>query len=373
MLKKLKQSGARKSRVRANSFIEETKAWVDGSSTEFSMSKMSLSRYPEHSLDCLGKDVLQRLEVLHLDTNYIVVLPTAIGKLTGLRKLNLEKNHLAALPEELFECTNLETLYLGHNKLSTLPETIRGCQHLKELDFKWNLLSEIPPQILALPCLEELNVSANRIHTLDEGIGTMGRLVSLWMDGNRIHNLPASINRLEHLEELDLMHNKLTEEGFPKGRFPLTGMRSLKLLNLGENQLQALPLCVCGLPALEVLRIHCNKIKVLPRELVQLEASLKTLWLKGNPIQIESIPYAIQEMKNLAELQVTSASQAGYRQSMAAVEAEEELDASKHSVASSIVSSEGDSFTKANRRRSRFADEDGSSPLGTRVSYYHVV
>jgi len=71
-----------------------------------------------------GFEMLQQLEELDLDDNYISQLPEAIGELKKLLCLKLRNNQIAYVPSELFVKTNLNRLHLEGNPLTI--EILRG-------------------------------------------------------------------------------------------------------------------------------------------------------------------------------------------------------------------------------------------------------
>ena len=102
---------------------------------------------------------LTNLTTLHLDCNWLTVIPKEISNLFNLRRLNLSNNMLNVLPKELGDLSNLVYLNLSHN-------------HLKE----------IPKELGNLINLTILDLSCNRLTFLPEELGELSRLVSLFLD-----------------------------------------------------------------------------------------------------------------------------------------------------------------------------------------------
>ena len=90
------------------------------------------------------------LSVLSLNSNGLVELPSAVGRLQQLRKLRLEGNLLRELPAPVLELKRLEELSCGCNQLTGLPEGIASLSSLVELYLVSNEISYLPQSIGAL-------------------------------------------------------------------------------------------------------------------------------------------------------------------------------------------------------------------------------
>ena len=121
-----------------------------------------------------------------------------------------------------------------------------------KLDLQHNDLSTIPHCILELPRLQELNLSHNRIVALPD--------VPEWSSCLTI---------------LDLSHNALSS-------MPLNAVAAaIRSLNISQNQLRHVPLCICSFTTLHALDISENpRISRLPAEMGRL-ANLSKLNLRG--------------------------------------------------------------------------------------------
>lgn len=82
------------------------------------------------------------LQVLHLEGNYIEMLPLKIGDFANLKWLSLYANKLTELPAEIGNLMHLEELYLTENDLETLPVEMRNLMNLELLELSDNNFTE---------------------------------------------------------------------------------------------------------------------------------------------------------------------------------------------------------------------------------------
>lgn len=103
-----------------------------------------------------------------------------------LKTLNLCRNKLTSLPTALCKISSLRRLYVNDN----------------ELDFEG-----IPSGIGKLGSLEIFSASNNHIEMIPEGLCRCGSLKKLILNSNRLITLPDAIHLLGDLEKLDLRDN----------------------------------------------------------------------------------------------------------------------------------------------------------------------
>lgn len=182
-------------------------------------------------------------------------LDPAIYSLIDLNFLSLTEANLCELSVEISRLTNLQTLILHSNKLETIPEGVTQLSKLKILD-----------------------VSSNAIKMVPENLTLLSQIVTLNFSNNKLESFPAMQNNSK-LTVLDLSQNCL--KSFPD-------VCKSELVNLSEIKLQGndideIPPGISLLPALKLLDISNNKIKVIHGELADC-SKLKEVNLKSNPI-----------------------------------------------------------------------------------------
>ena len=244
----------------------------------------------------LGSD----LEELCLAGNMLTQLPSAIGKLKGLKRLQLAGNQLRSIPKEIGELVKLEGLWLGGNLIQgELPSEIGQLASLKQLSVSGNCIDILPSSIGRLSSLVELEVAGNNLTTIPPEVYTLKSLKKLSLNGNQISHLPQNgIEGLVSLEELFLMGNKL--ETLPSG---MSKLGNLKQLSVSDNRLLSLPTDLLHSSAsddapasspptpkspLQKLWAYGNKLHDLDSIRCLLSTtgsnSLDSLWLEGNPL-----------------------------------------------------------------------------------------
>lgn len=122
-------------------------------------------------------------------------LPTVVGQLLSLRSLNLRNNNLTAVPLVLMKLRNLQVLDVSHNQLTALPGNL----------------------VAAMPNITHLLVSHNRIQLLgpivepeatsDNKFSAWANLTVLDLSDNQLQAVPAELSRLQQNVDLRLRGN----------------------------------------------------------------------------------------------------------------------------------------------------------------------
>ena len=137
--------------------------------------------------------------------------------------------------------------------------------------------------------------SSNVIKSISPSILRESYISKLSFQNNKLTSVPIDIFDLPHLKELNLSENYLvyiperradfcaeeTEEESIKSRY---GCKSLKLLDVSNNELESLPADLFYLPKILEVEASNNKIAILPPEL-WLAESLTTLKLNRNQLR----------------------------------------------------------------------------------------
>ncbi|XP_033736258.1 leucine-rich repeat protein 1-like [Pecten maximus] len=141
--------------------------------------------------------------------------------------------------------------------------------------------------------LEFLQVSQCRLKKVDSRILKLHHLVELNLSENVLEILPEDFSNVPNLSSVTLAHNNLNIIS-PKFCLQSTLQNTLRFLDLGQNQLEILPLQICELQCLVTLKIDNNQLKYLPPTIGRLKC-LKYLSAVGN--KIETLPASMTQLQ----------------------------------------------------------------------------
>ncbi|KAL3230925.1 hypothetical protein MRX96_023364 [Rhipicephalus microplus] len=184
----------------------------------------------------------QTLVALYIEENLITELPAnSFLGLTKLEQLFLQRNQIRNISESaLSDLANLKTLDLQANLIQCLPNHVfSNLGNVKTLDISQNLLQLLEPQCFqGLDALQTLQMSriVNKVEFQEYVFDPLKMLTKLEMyDSSElvadIIRSPRTLHGLRNVQELNIMHNKLTHlrPDFPSF-FP-----KLKVLKVGGN------------------------------------------------------------------------------------------------------------------------------------------
>lgn len=97
--------------------------------------------------------------------NFLIKLPSSIGRLIKLNNLNVDRNALESIPAEIGNCIALGVLSLRDNKLKRLPSELGNCSELHVLDVSGNQLQYLPYTLVNLQ-LKAVWLSENQAQPL---------------------------------------------------------------------------------------------------------------------------------------------------------------------------------------------------------------
>jgi Leucine-rich repeat (LRR) protein len=230
--------------------------------------------------------------------NRIRVIPSDIGRLTQLKVLVLSGNQIQRLPEKLFELPLVE-VYLAHNQFTELPSRIHHWTSVSLLDISHNQLTQVPQSLESLPKLRKLNLSHNDLselpltqHASLEELELHHNQLKKWtavsfpvvkridLRYNKLNRLESDPINLGSLKELHLGFNQLNK----LISFLKASIHSLELLDIRDNQFESVPLPILDSKTLKRLDLTNNNISFLPPELGWV-TSLDMLIFHGNPVR----------------------------------------------------------------------------------------
>ncbi|XP_022913497.1 lutropin-choriogonadotropic hormone receptor isoform X2 [Onthophagus taurus] len=178
-----------------------------------------------------------------------------------ITKLDLTSNNLTELHDKsLYKFQQLQELILADNKLTRIsPNAFSSNPNLKRLDLHGCGLLDIPVNaFLPLRQLQTLNLGNNLVTSIPRDAFPM-------MD-----NLTVLLLKRNQIREIE-------DEAF-------ANLTSLRILELCDNLLTQIPKAVTKLSSLRELSISGNRIKYIPKGLLQRTPSLAQLELKRNPL-----------------------------------------------------------------------------------------
>lgn len=105
------------------------------------------------------------MQELILTENFLIEMPSSLGRMKRLNNLNVDRNSLVSLPSEIGNLTNLGVLSLRDNKLTKMPAEIGNCLALHVLDVSGNRLQYLPYSLVNLQ-LKAVWLSENQAQPL---------------------------------------------------------------------------------------------------------------------------------------------------------------------------------------------------------------
>ncbi|RWR73551.1 LRR receptor-like serine/threonine-protein kinase ERECTA [Cinnamomum micranthum f. kanehirae] len=255
---------------------------------------------------------IQSLRVLHLSSNNLYASIDSLRglcELKNLRALYLESNNLdgRALPPCLSKLSKLETLWLQDNDLGSYSSALKGLcglSALKSLDLSSNYFndSNLPRCMGNFSLLENLYLAWNNLSGhFGNSISGLKRLHELDLSSNHLTDdgISTWISNLTSLISLHLEYNKLKGLDAIRG---LCGLSALTSLDLHDNNLNNLPICMGNFSFLEYLNLSWNNLSSLFRSSIPGLKQLQQLHLESNQLTDEDISPWLSNLTSLTGL-----------------------------------------------------------------------
>uniref|UniRef100_A0A3P9KHR6 Leucine rich repeat containing 32 n=2 Tax=Oryzias latipes TaxID=8090 RepID=A0A3P9KHR6_ORYLA len=235
-----------------------------------SLEILNMSHNCISSFSITNESVLQKAKVINLSYNSLQSLHFKKNTLHYLRKLYLQGNDLKMLDQQIFQSLpNIRHLQLQENNL-------RICSSDED--------QQDPPGCVffhSIHSLRFLNISENNLRTLPSKAfeNTPLRFLDLSLNPG----LDMQKGSLYGLED-SLAYLLLKESNLSSLNTELSSLRSLRHVDLSTNQLDSLPL-LNKESSIESLNLQNNNLVTLDQNtIVDLERSLKTLYMGSNPL-----------------------------------------------------------------------------------------
>ncbi|XP_033155075.1 leucine-rich repeat-containing protein 40 [Drosophila mauritiana] len=173
--------------------------------------KVSRAQISEVPMEVLEAAQQELVNIVSLDGNRLREMPKDLPLLSEhLTQLVLNKNQISFVPTNISQYSKLTDLSLSNNLLCDLPMELGGLQLLRNLDISHNRFRQLPRCIYELERLESLSAHDNQIRAIDaseSGLGGMRELKILNLGNNDIEIVPPILGKMQNLRELELWGN----------------------------------------------------------------------------------------------------------------------------------------------------------------------
>ncbi|XP_043276391.1 toll-like receptor 6 [Venturia canescens] len=302
------------------------------------LNKLDLSNNPLERIEPGPFDYLMKLEYLQLKScNLSYISPQAFANLENLRELEMSDNQLTTLSwtNVLAPLVRLEKLNIGNTGIKNLPgDAFAKNTHLRELSLANNELHHLDVgntlghnlhnlQSLDLSyCklqdrlseeafknaskLRVLNLSGNPMFAADLTVVLrhLPKLHKLSLSNCSLRRLPNTFDVFEHLEELDISHNPLSDAFVGL----LNPLKSLEYLDMSYCDLGYVGNnTFAQMNELRRLILSGNKLHTLEQGLFQNLTRLSSLELNNCDLKTPPDPavFGNRESTNVVELQLS--------------------------------------------------------------------
>lgn len=214
--------------------------------------------------------------------------------LNKIVSINLSYNNLTRIPEKIFSL-NLQDLRMSNNHIKEIPDLINGFRNLKFLNLSNNKISQ-RPDFNDLEKLSDINLSNNLLEDVPQ-INPNQSTVKIGVKLNLSSNLIATISSdiFSKITDLDLSNNKI--KNLPNYR-----SNNIKVLNLGDNDIEEFPEQLANMRSLETIYLNNNKIKNLDMFFIWSTGTLMNvnlLDLSFNDLSKETFSYRVGQVEKI--------------------------------------------------------------------------
>lgn len=168
-------------------------------------------------------DKLKNLEYLNLSGNKFETIPIALGDLENLIEINFDHNKLIEI-NNIGLLNSLERISLNANYINKFPNNIQGLKNLKKINLSNNKLSEFPVELCKLVSIKSINISNNKIDFVPSDIKKLKNLEYLNLSKTNLKKFPSELKGLSKLKELHLSGNNFK---LPSNYDPFTPYKTI--------------------------------------------------------------------------------------------------------------------------------------------------
>ncbi|MHA1584290.1 MAG: leucine-rich repeat domain-containing protein [Promethearchaeota archaeon] len=208
------------------------------------------------------------------------------------------------LPDRFDEWIRLRYFYILKGNLESLPPSLGKCKHLIKIEVVNCHLTTVPPEIGQLSHLRCLFLQKNRINYLPDELKDIGcnlkgkgnEILYINLFENHLLTIPLCLIKIKNLHWLDLGSNEISE--FPDY---LNCDSLLQKLNLNNNKIHDLPLFLKKWNLLSV-KLDDNPLNKIPKVLFQ---SPQLFWLSLKRCKIHKLPSNLINWQNIQHLDLS--------------------------------------------------------------------
>lgn len=171
----------------------------------------------------------------------------------------------------------LKVIELDLAVLKEIPEEIRSFKNLEVLHITQSEISELPIWLLELKKLKRLTLDCN-LTNFPDFIFDIKSLVYIDLSGNNIQRFTINGIKNNHLKELDMSFNRMTE--IPDC---FSNLQSLEILRIENNSLTTISKVIGDMKSLKFLYLYRNKIYDYDDHMINAK-NLEGLFIQDNPI-----------------------------------------------------------------------------------------
>jgi Leucine-rich repeat (LRR) protein len=149
------------------------------------------------------------IEILRLDSNQIVQLPSSVRDWSRLRAFSICNNNIADIPIQAASWTSLRVLRISHNRLTSLSPACGKWKLVQVVDLAFNRLEMLPPELSGCSSITRLDASGNALKTFPTGVISSPTLKYLLLHSNLITSLPDTVITITSLKVLTIHNNQI--------------------------------------------------------------------------------------------------------------------------------------------------------------------